>query len=57
VLLRASAFGFAQPVAIPQQLTFTPYHANSISDVGKIVGWTVTPGPVAPSYAYKWTIR
>jgi cephalosporin-C deacetylase len=21
------------------------------------VGWTVTPGPVAPTYAYKWTIR
>ena len=21
------------------------------------MGWTVTPGPVAPTYAYKWTIR
>ncbi len=22
-----------------------------------MVGWTVTPGPVAPTYSYKWTIR
>lgn len=56
-LLLAGACGFAQPVAIQQQLTFTPYHANGIYDVGEIVGWTVTPGPVAPSYAYKWTIH
>jgi hypothetical protein len=21
------------------------------------VGWTVTPGPVTPTYSYKWTIR
>ena len=26
-------------------------------DVGETVGWTVTPGPVTPTYAYKWTIR
>ena len=25
--------------------------------VGETVGWTVTPGPVTPTYAYKWTIR
>jgi cephalosporin-C deacetylase-like acetyl esterase len=25
--------------------------------VGETVGWTVAPGPVAPTYAYKWTIR
>jgi len=56
-LLLAGVFGFAQPAAIQQQLTFTPYHANGIYDVGEIVGWTVTPGPVAPSYAYKWAIR
>jgi cephalosporin-C deacetylase len=56
-LLFAAAFGFAQPAAIQQQLTFTPYHANGIYDVGEIVGWTVTPGPVAPTYAYKWTVR
>ena len=42
---------------IPQQLTFTPYHASGIYDVGETVGWTVTPGPVTPTYAYKWTIR
>ena len=42
---------------IPQQLTFAPYHASGIYDVGETVGWTVTPGPVAPAYRYKWTIR
>ena len=42
---------------IDQQLTFTPYHASGIYDVGETVGWTVTPGPVTPTYAYKWTIR
>src|ERR1043165_4845134 len=49
---------FAQPrPAIPQQLTFTPYHASGIYDLGETVGWTVTPGPVTPTYAYKWTAR
>ena len=47
----------AQRAPIPQQLTFTPYHATGIYDVGETVGWTVTPGPAPPSYAYKWTIR
>ena len=42
---------------IPQQLTFTPYHAGGIYDVGDTVGWTVTPGPVTPAYRYRWTIR
>jgi cephalosporin-C deacetylase len=42
---------------IPQQLVFTPYHASDIYDVGETVGWTVTPGPTPPTYAYKWTIR
>jgi cephalosporin-C deacetylase-like acetyl esterase len=42
---------------IEQQLTFTPYHASGIYDVGDTVGWTVTPGPVTPTYSYKWTIR
>jgi hypothetical protein len=50
-------FAFAQRSPIPQQLVFTPYHASGIYDVGETVGWTVTPGPVAPAYAYKWTIR
>ncbi|HVY93228.1 MAG TPA: acetylxylan esterase, partial [Bryobacteraceae bacterium] len=34
-----------------------PDHANGIYDVGETVGWTVTPGPVQPTYSYKWTIR
>jgi cephalosporin-C deacetylase len=42
---------------IPQQLAFTPYHASGIYDIGDTVGWTVTPGPVEPTYAYKWTVR
>ncbi len=42
---------------IPQQLTFTPDHPGGIYDVGQTVGWTVTPGPVTPTYSYKWTIR
>src|SRR4051812_6745623 len=42
---------------IPQQLTFTPYHASGIYGVGETVGWTVTPAPAAPTYKYRWTIR
>ena len=57
LLLAAAPFGFAQRGPIEQQLTFTPYHASGIYDVGETVGWTVTPGPVTPTYAYKWTIR
>jgi cephalosporin-C deacetylase-like acetyl esterase len=44
-------------VRMAEQLTFTPYHANGIYDLGETVGWTVTPGPVSPTYIYKWTIR
>src|ERR1700752_5051946 len=47
----------AQRAPIAQQLSFTPYHANGIYEVGETVGWTVTPGPTPPIYAYKWTIR
>src|SRR6476620_9779478 len=47
----------AQRAPIAEQLTFTPYHANGVYDVGETVGWTVTPGPTPPTYAYKWTIR
>src|ERR1035441_2042949 len=48
----------AQPGApIPQQLVFAPYHASGIYDVGEMVGWTVTPGPVESTCSYKWTIR
>jgi cephalosporin-C deacetylase-like acetyl esterase len=56
-VLFTAAFASAQHSPILQQLTFTPYHASGIYDVGETVGWTVTPGPMAPSYAYKWTIR
>jgi cephalosporin-C deacetylase-like acetyl esterase len=42
---------------IPQQLTFTPYRATGIYNLGETVGWTVTPGPADPTYSYKWTIR
>ena len=57
VLVAAAVSGFAQRGPIDQQLTFAPYHASGIYDVGETVGWTVTPGPVTPTYAYKWTIR
>jgi cephalosporin-C deacetylase-like acetyl esterase len=55
--LAAAQLVFAQHAPIVQQLTFTPYHSSGIYDVGETVGWTVTPGPVVPTYAYKWTIR
>jgi len=42
---------------IAQQLTFVPYHASGIYDIGETVGWSITPGPVEPAYSYKWTIR
>src|SRR3954451_22312372 len=57
VLLAAAISGFAQRGPIDQQLTFTPNHASGIYDVGETVGWTVTSGPVTPTYSYKWTIR
>ena len=47
----------AQRPPIPQQLTFTPYHANGIYKIGETVGWTVMPGPESSTYAYIWTIR
>src|SRR3954471_16055094 len=40
-----------------QQLAFQPYHASGMYETGDKVGWIVTPGPVAPTYAYKWTVR
>src|SRR5664279_2080114 len=57
VLLAAVVSGFAQRGPIDQQLTFAPHHPSGIYEVGETVGWTVTPVPVAPAYAYKWTIR
>jgi len=57
-LLAVSPFVLAQRgTPIEQQLTFAPYHATGIYDVGDTVGWTVTPGPVPPKYSYKLTIR
>jgi cephalosporin-C deacetylase len=58
VLALAGAPVWAQrggPIA--QQLVFTPHRASGIYDVGDTVGWTVTPGPEAPAYTFKWTIR
>jgi cephalosporin-C deacetylase len=56
-VLFAGACAFAQRAPIQQQLTFTPYHADGIYKIGDTVGWTVTPGPATPTYAYKWTVR
>src|ERR1017187_7470916 len=56
-VLAAAPFSFAQRGPIDQQLTFAPDHAGGIYDVGETVGWTVTPGPDKPTYAYKWTVR
>ncbi len=49
------ALGQRAPIA--RQLTFTPDHADDMYKAGETVGWTVTPGPVTPTYLYKWTIR
>jgi cephalosporin-C deacetylase len=57
VLVAAAASAFAQRGPIDQQLSFAPHHASGIYEVGETVGWTVTPGPVTPTYSYKWTIR
>ena len=40
-----------------EQLMFRPYHASGLYEVGDTVGWVVTPGHTAPTYAFKWTIR
>jgi cephalosporin-C deacetylase-like acetyl esterase len=55
--LLAAGFAFAQRGPIEQQLSFAPYRASGMYDIGETVGWTVTPGPATPAYAYKWTIR
>jgi cephalosporin-C deacetylase len=57
LVLGASAAVAQRGPAIPQQLTFAPYHTSGIYDIGETVGWTVTPGAVTPTYLYKWTIR
>ena len=48
---------YAQPAPPVQQIVFSPYHASDLYEVGDTVGWIVSPGPTAPTYAYKWTIR
>ena len=59
--VRLNAVGAPAPMAqrqpIEQQLTFAPYHASGIYEVGETVGWTVTPGPAKPAYNFKWTVR
>ena len=57
LLLATIGSALAQRAPIGQQLTFAPYHASGMYEMGETVGWTVTPGPVQPAYAYKWTIR
>ena len=57
VFVLSASPGWAQRQPIPQQLAFAPYHSSGIYNIGETVGWMVTPGPVAPTYAYKWTIR
>jgi len=57
LLLLSAAFAQPARVPIPQQLTFAPYKTSGIYELGETVGWTVMPGPVTPTYAYKWTIR
>jgi hypothetical protein len=56
-LLLSGNAALAQRVPIAQQLVFTPYRSTGIYEVGETVGWTVGPGRVTPTYAYKWTIR
>jgi cephalosporin-C deacetylase len=48
---------YGQQAPPPQQLVFQPYHASGMYELGETVGWIVSPGPAAPTYAYKWTIR
>jgi cephalosporin-C deacetylase len=57
VLLAAAISSAQRGAPVPEQLVFTPYHATGIYDIGDTVGWTVAPGPVEPTYAYKWTVR
>jgi cephalosporin-C deacetylase len=57
LLLAGEVLAFAQRAPIVQQLTFAPDHASGIYAIGETVGWTVTPGPVDPTFSFKWTIR
>ena len=55
--LVSTAVGAQRGEPIPQELSFAPYDATGIYDVGETVGWTVAPAAASPRYAYKWTIR
>jgi cephalosporin-C deacetylase len=57
LLLLVAPAVYAQPKPPVQQLVFRPYHASGLYDVGDTIGWIVSPGPAAPTYAYKWSIR
>ncbi len=57
LLISGTAVLAQRRAPIPEQLTFTPYHASGVYDVGDTVGWTVTPGPATPTYEYTWTVR
>ncbi len=48
------AFVAAAPA---QQLSFTPFHANGIYDVGEKAGWTVTQSAPAPEGKYGYVIK
>jgi hypothetical protein len=48
-ILAAAVASAQRGAPIPQQLTFAPYHATGIYEIGETVGWTVTPGPVEPT--------
>jgi cephalosporin-C deacetylase-like acetyl esterase len=48
------AFAAAAPA---QQLSFTPFHANGIYDVGEKAGWTVTQAASATVSKYTYVIK
>ncbi|HXN47456.1 MAG TPA: acetylxylan esterase [Bryobacteraceae bacterium] len=48
------AFAAAAPA---QQLSFTPFHANGIYDIGEKAGWTVTQSAPAPAGKYAYVIK
>ena len=57
LLTLAAPVVYAQPSPAVPQLEFRPYHVSGLYEVGDTVGWVVSPGHTAPTYAYKWAIR
>jgi hypothetical protein len=43
--------------AYPQQLSFTPFHASGIYNLGEKTGWTVTGPPGESAAVYSYAIR